>query len=550
MNDKKRVFCLYRVSTTNQLDKRTLENEKDDIPMQKRACEDFCERMGWEIVDSRSEKGISGYKVSANDRDAIIDIRGAATKKQFDILLVYMFDRLGRKEDETPFIVQWFVNNGIEVWSTQEGQQKIEQHVDKLLNYIRFWQAQGESEKTSARVKTAQAQMIQDGRFRGGTVPFGYELEQRGRVNKKGFPLGDLKINEREAAIVKTIFDRYVNHGYGTHRICGYLAENGMTTKDGSRFINTTIQNMLKRPIYIGVLAGGGVQSDIIPDLQIISPEVFERAQEIMKERSTNHSDRRMPLNTKGNALLAGNVFCGHCDGRLTITTNGKKYVRKSDGETTITPKTRYVCYNKTRHPERCDGQTGYTTSKLDGIIEKIVESIFSKIKEKPGDQIITGQFEERIAGIKLNLEQARAALNGELQIQSMLEAELLKVIQGTSALKPEMLNKKYEETERSVADKKLIVETLERELAGSKDIMSQATQQYNNVLTWADMYADSSIDVKKMIVSQLISAVRVSKDYKIEIDFKISEKQLGLEQDVKAVKSPKQKKSRDEHGL
>ena len=136
-----------------------------------------------------------------------------------------MFDRLGRKEDETPFIVQWLINNGIEVWSTQEGQQKIEQHVDKLLNYIRFWQAQGESEKTSARVKTAQAQMIQDGRFRGGTVPFGYGLEQRGRVNKKGFPLGDLKINEREAAIVKTIFDRYVNRGYGTHRICGYLAE-------------------------------------------------------------------------------------------------------------------------------------------------------------------------------------------------------------------------------------------------------------------------------------------------------------------------------------
>jgi len=182
--DKKRVFCLYRVSTTGQLDKRTLENERDDIPMQKRACEEFCDRMGWEIVDSRSEKGVSGYKVSASDRDAIIEIRDAASKKKFDILLVYMFDRLGRKEDETPFIVQWFINNGIEVWSTQEGQQKIEQHVDKLLNYIRFWQAQGESEKTSARVKTAQVQMIQDGKFRGGTVPFGYRLEHNGRVNK------------------------------------------------------------------------------------------------------------------------------------------------------------------------------------------------------------------------------------------------------------------------------------------------------------------------------------------------------------------------------
>ena len=85
-------------------------------------------------------------------------IRAAAVKKEFDVLLVYMFDRLCRKEDETPFIVQWFINNGIEVWSAVEGQQKIEQHVDKLLNYIRFWQAQGEREKTSVRLKQRACQ--------------------------------------------------------------------------------------------------------------------------------------------------------------------------------------------------------------------------------------------------------------------------------------------------------------------------------------------------------------------------------------------------------
>ena len=551
MDEKKRVFCLYRVSTTQQLDKRTLENEKDDIPMQKRACEEFCDRMGWEIVDSRSEKGVSGYKVSATERDAIIDIREAATKKKFDVLLVYMFDRLGRKEDETPFIVQWFINNGIEVWSAIEGQQKIEQHVDKLLNYIRFWQAQGESEKTSIRVKTAQAQMIQDGHFRGGTVPFGFRLEQNGRVSKKGFPLGDLAINEQEAAIVRTIFDRYVNHGYGTHRICGYLAENGMTPRAGGRFINTTVQNIVKRPLYIGILSGGGVQSDILPHLQIVTPEVFERAQEIARERSVDYEERRMPLNTKGNALLSGNVFCGHCNGRLTITTNGKKYQRK-DGEVTIMPKTRYVCYNKTRHPEKCDGQTGYTTSKLDGVVEKVVESIFSRIKEKPSEQIIAAQFEERISGIKLNYEQARTSLNSELEVLAMLESELLKVIQGTSALKPEMLNKKHDEAERSVAEKRGIVNALEQELDNSKDTMRQITRQYNDVLTWADMYAESPIEVKKMIVSQLISAVRVSADYKIEIDFKISERQLGLDQehDLEEVKPPKQNKKRIEPSL
>jgi len=549
MSDKKRVFCLYRVSTAGQLDRHTRENEKDDIPMQKRACEEYCQRMGWEIIDSRSEKGVSGFKVSANDRDAIIDIREAAQQKKFDILLVYMFDRLGRKEDETPFIVQWFINKGIEVWSTVEGQQKIEQHVDKLLNYIRFWQAQGESEKTSARVKTAQAQLIQDGHFRGGTVPYGYRLEHRGRVNKKGFPLGDLVIHEQEAAVVKTIFDRYVNHGYGTHRICGYLAENGMTAKDGRRFINTTIQNMLKRPTYVGILYGGDVQSDIIPELQIISPAVFDRAQEILKERSSEYNERRrIPLNTKGNALLSGNVFCGHCDARLTLTTNGKKYLRK-DGHTTFTPKTRYVCYNKTRHPETCNGQTGYTSSKLDNVIERVVESIFSRVKEKPSDQFITAQFNERIAGIKLNLEQARATLNSEVQVMSVLEGELMKVIQGTSELKPEMLNKKYEETERSITDKKLIVDSFEAELTNSKEMMRQVTRQYNDVLTWADMFNDSAIDVKKMIVAQLISSVRVSEGYKIEIDFKISEKQLGLDRDHEPTATPKSKRQKKQKG-
>ena len=73
---------------------------------------------------------------------------------KFDILLVFMFDRLGRRDDETPFIVEWFTKQGIEVWSVNEGQQRFDTHVDKLMNYIRYWQASGESLKTSVRTRT------------------------------------------------------------------------------------------------------------------------------------------------------------------------------------------------------------------------------------------------------------------------------------------------------------------------------------------------------------------------------------------------------------
>jgi len=56
---------------------------------------------------------VSGYKVSADHRDKLQLIRDHAKQKKFDILLVFMFDRLGRKSEETPFVVEWFVKNGI-----------------------------------------------------------------------------------------------------------------------------------------------------------------------------------------------------------------------------------------------------------------------------------------------------------------------------------------------------------------------------------------------------------------------------------------------------
>ena len=54
------------------------------------------------------------------------------------------------------------------------------------MNYIRFWQAAGESEKTSIRTKTRLGQIVQEGCFRGGVAPFGYRLEKQGRLNKGG----------------------------------------------------------------------------------------------------------------------------------------------------------------------------------------------------------------------------------------------------------------------------------------------------------------------------------------------------------------------------
>ena len=242
----RRVYCLYRVSTLGQV-------EKDDIPMQKQFCREFVwQHPGWEIVKEFSEKGVSGFKVSAKDRDAIQEIQRDALQNKFDILLVFMFDRLGRREDETPFVVEWFVKNGIEVWSAKEGQQRFDTHVDKLLNYIRYWQASGESIKTSVRTKTRMEQLTQEGHFTGGGVPFGYRLEHKGRTNKRNQDVGDLVIDPDEAEIVKLIFQKYLCEGYGAQRLCRYLAEQGIQTEKDATYRLLQSTASLRTPFTLG----------------------------------------------------------------------------------------------------------------------------------------------------------------------------------------------------------------------------------------------------------------------------------------------------------
>ena len=80
-----------------------------------------------------------------------------------------------------------------------EGQQKMDDHIDKLLNYIRYWQASGESLKTSVRTKTCLSQIVQEGRFRG--------LEKQGRFNKKNHEVNEILIDSDEAAVVRIIFE-------------------------------------------------------------------------------------------------------------------------------------------------------------------------------------------------------------------------------------------------------------------------------------------------------------------------------------------------------
>lgn len=526
-----RVYCLYRVSTSQQVD----HDEKDeaDIPMQRLECRRFAERMGWSIIHEEQEEGVSGHKVRAENRDKIQLIKNAARQKKFDIFLVFMFDRIGRIADETPFVVEWFVKNGIRVWSAKEGEQRFESHTDKLTNYIRFWQADGESEKTSIRTSTRMGQIVESGYYTGGTCPYGYKLVRQGRTNKRGYDLFDLVINEEEAPLVQLIFDKYVTEGRGAQSIANLLNSMKIKNRSGNNWHPSSIRGMIKNITYIGILRSGESRSQVLPQLQIIDEQTFHAAQEITTQRCGKYeSTRHIPLNVRGTSLLAGNVFCGHCGARLSLTTNGKGRP-KSDGTDTV--RVRYVCQTKTRKHEPCGGQTGYTKHILDGMINDIVHDIFRKVKSLSKAEILSTSHLARVSEYKATAKRAqREYQKTEKELQG-LKQEVVKAVTGNSAFPVELLSTLVQEAEQKCTALKSAYEAAQQDAEQGEIIMQELQVKYNQLIDWSNIYDAANIETQKMIVAQLIERVDVFRGYELKIKFTISVEQFLIGLDISA---------------
>lgn len=544
----KRVCCLYRVSTPKQV-------EKDDIPMQKQRCHEFAEQMGWDIVREFSEKGVSGFKISAKKRDAIQEIQREATLKTFDILLVFMFDRLGRKDDETPFIVEWFVNNGIEVWSAEEGQQRFDNHVDKLLNYIRYWQASGESIKTSIRTKTRLGQIVQEGRFRGGKAPYGYQLVKKGRIGKKNRELYDIEINPAEAVAIRRIFDLADRFGYGGRKTSTTLQSEGIINlRTGEPFHYSSIQNILVNVAYTGVLRSGESISDIFPDLQIIAPDQFKRVQKGRNQRSKEYLEkyaaahepeiietedgkeafvsrppRSYPRKNTGKGLLSGNVYCGHCGGRIFASTARRTHHPKIGEPERIVV---YKCYNRTQHKDICDGPTTYRAEKVDAVVSGIIRSILQKAGTVSEYDIVCQQIGAAASDLRQQIRQSKLDLSKKRIELGKWEGLMLDSLDGKCVFTPEQVKRRMDSVQEAMTSLSANIESLEIRLEDNDRLTQELAEQHQLFLSWAEMFDTATQPERKLIASQIIKAVTLSREYGIQIEFNISEAQYlnGME--------------------
>ena len=125
------------------------------------------------------------------------------------------------------------------------------------------------------------------------------------------------------------------------------------------------------------------------------------------------------------------------------------------------------------------------------------------------------------MAKAKLNL------LNSQYQQKQKdhqdLRAETLRVIQGTSRLNVDLLNSIVEETIAQIKDLERQRREAETELQELVTGTEKVRQDYTQLMNWAELFDKCNFETKKVMIAQFVKAVRVKRDYEIDVEFNVS---------------------------
>lgn len=540
----KRVNILLRVSSQQQL-------HDDDIPVQRSECMNFISTHDdWTFQKEYVEKAVSGFKTSVKDREILQEIQEDARQKNFDVLVVYMSDRIGRKEDESPVFVSTLNKLGIEIWTVKEGQLKTDQHVDKLLNYIRFWQAEGESRKTGARVKDAQETFAKAGKFIGGYAPLGYRLVPSGEISNHGRLLKKLVIDPEKAPVIRKIFEYAVNYNYGALKIAKVLNEEGIAAPN-TTWKACTVAEILKNPVYMGYIAynrrqhskcGGNfermpMEKWILSDQQnmelvIIPKEIWYKAQAMREDRKAgikrgrDTENRKYPLSSSGQLVLMGLVYCGYCGCRLT---NGSKYDywTTKDGEKRKKFVGRYRCTNMANGSLECRGKAYYRSEEIEPIIYSVVTSYLDSLRESDTcDELMKLQEEQRA-----RLEKEKAVLLKSLKAAqgdiATLQENIPAALRGESAFSAGQLSSMIRDKEEKIAGLKQQIAAKDREYRDTQ-LKKKDLQGMGSIISnWGELFKACSMAEQKVMLVKLIERIEI-KENDIRIKFRISMEEFG----------------------
>lgn len=334
---QKKVAIYTRVSTVEQAE------EGYSIDEQLRVLREYCQVHGYEIYHEYADRGISGKNIKG--RPGLRQLLSDAANKQFDLVLVWKMNRLSRKLSDLTKIEELLKKHNIAFRSYKE-RYETETPSGKLQFHMMAAIAEFERDNIAENVKMGMLARAREGSWNGGQV-MGYDVITNPRREGQ-HKLSKLVVNEREANIVRKIFDLYTS-GNGYKSIANQLNKEGYRTKKEKLFSIGSIQTIISNPLYVGYIRynvrrdwSEKRRNNINPDPvmvkgnheAIITTEIWEKAKTIKASRGGKPNRVH-----SGEWLLTGIMRCPACGAGMVL---GRTTNRLKDGTKRVLEY--YVC--------------------------------------------------------------------------------------------------------------------------------------------------------------------------------------------------------------
>jgi len=334
-----RVALYARYSSDNQRDA--------SIEDQLRQCRERAAREGWTIVDSYSDRAVSGASLI---RSGIQSLLADAQAGRFDMVLSEALDRISRDQEDVAGAFKRLRFAGVTIFTLSEGEIN-ELHVG-LKGTMNALFLKDLAIKTHRGIRGR----VEAGKIGGGNA-YGYRVVKT--LDARGEPIrGEREIIEEQAETVRRIFREYVA-GKGPQKIAADLNRDGIAGPTGKRWNDSTIRGnrtvssgILNCELYIGIIRWNrqkklknpdtghftyrvNPESEWIraeaPELRIVPQELWDAAKArqdeltalYMKQTEASREGTKRSLARNGGlnathrprTLLSGLLFCGCCGG-------------------------------------------------------------------------------------------------------------------------------------------------------------------------------------------------------------------------------------------
>lgn len=301
----------------------------------------------WAFVPGYIDEGLSG--ISVRKRENFNRMIEEAAEDKFDLIITKEISRFARNTLDSIQFTRQLLSCGVGVFFQNDNINTLDEDSELRLSIMSSI-AQDELRKLSSRVKFGHQQAIKDKVVLGNSRIFGYV--------KDG---GRLVIDEAEAPMIRELFALYATGEYSMKQLESLFWEKGYRNHNGKKIAHTTMSNLISNPKYKGYYVGNKVKvvdmftkkqkflppeewvmfkdetGEIVP--AIVSEEVWDAANEILKQRSEDVKNRQGICNHAN--LLTGKLCCTHC---------GAAYYRRESTDKQGNKNSRWVCSGKLKN--------------------------------------------------------------------------------------------------------------------------------------------------------------------------------------------------------